>query len=195
MTKIYDLIHQNNQIYMVDMNQKNNQLIGTWVWNDEDNSIYKTNIKSTGRHTDNIYTVSATTDLSLNLPLLPQIEENVDKIARLSAEEKLGGGAGVTSIVRYVIAFTDGYKAAKAKKYTEEDMKKAFFGGGNFKDIEEFNHLIQSLTPLPKQVEVEMNTHTFTTHGRGEEMKNVTEESIKVVNNFVQVKRWIYDGS
>jgi hypothetical protein len=30
-------------------------------------------------------------------------------------------------------------------KYTKEDLKKAFFSGGNFKNIEEFDYFIQSL--------------------------------------------------
>jgi len=35
----------------------------------------------------------------------------------------------------------------KEKKYTEEDLRKAFFNGGNMKEIEEFNSFIQSLQP------------------------------------------------
>ena len=36
-------------------------------------------------------------------------------------------------------------KDNKEKKYTEEDLRKAFFNGGNMKEIEEFNSFIQSL--------------------------------------------------
>lgn len=38
--------------------------------------------------------------------------------------------------------------------YTEQDMKKAFFGGGDMKSIEEFNHFIQNLQPTEWEVEI-----------------------------------------
>lgn len=47
----------------------------------------------------------------------------------------------------YIKGYTQALEDNKDKKYTEEDLRKAFFNGGNMKEIEEFNSFIQSLQP------------------------------------------------
>lgn len=57
-------------------------------------------------------------------------------------------------------SYIEGFKAHQSitnKKFSLEDVKKAFFNGGDMKDVEEFNFFIQSLQqPIQLKVEVEM---------------------------------------
>lgn len=59
------------------------------------------------------------------------IEDNIDQI-------------GYDSFIR---GYTQALEDNKDKKYTEEDFKRAFFNGGDMKEIEEFNYFIKSLQP------------------------------------------------
>ena len=47
----------------------------------------------------------------------------------------------------YVVGYNQALEDNKEKKYTEDDLRRAFFSGGNMKEIEEFNSFIQSLQP------------------------------------------------
>jgi len=111
-----------------------------------------------------------------------------------------------------------GYKAASAKK--EEDMRKAFQAGVaydnylwgisnrlgyEYKPNEEL--FIQSLNPLPKQVEIQMEElyEVYSSFdGWTSETKGVydktTDKDRRIItkpkvdaNNFVQVVKWIYE--
>lgn len=106
-----------------------------------------------------------TTDKSLNLPLLPAVEEDINKIPYEVASEIMEKHwTPVTG--PEILAYKLGYKAASKKKYSEEDMEAAVAFGitlERFKtdphklsDTEEFKGFIQSLNPLPIAIEVEM---------------------------------------
>ena len=53
------------------------------------------------------------------------------------------------ALTTYRVAYKKGYTQCQEdmtdKKYTEEDIRNAFFSGGVMKDVNEFNHFINSL--------------------------------------------------
>lgn len=74
-----------------------------------------------------VYPVIATTNPSLNLPLLPAIEEDITKIATDYVMDNQWGhpvdDAGNFMYDEVKKAFIDGYKAAQAKKWSDEDVE------------------------------------------------------------------------
>ena len=78
-------------------------------------------------------------------------EVDVEKKARDIFEKHIGSNAelGYIPIKKedVINAVKEALVVNKDKKYTEEDMRIAFFNGGNMKEIEEFNSFIQSLQP------------------------------------------------
>jgi hypothetical protein len=81
------------------------------------------------------------------------VEEVKELIGEVDVEKKvqsLKNNFGYSTDDYYQGA-EDGYNQSlednKEKKYTEEDLRKAFFGGGDFKDIEQFDFFIKSLQP------------------------------------------------
>jgi len=94
--------------------------------------------------------------------LLPPIEDNNEvweqglekEINKLPYTKHLDDGQyNDGQLAGFEFGATWGYNKAKEKyKYTEEDLKKAFFSGGNFKNIEEFDYFIKSLQELKMPV-------------------------------------------
>lgn len=97
-------------------------------------------------------------------------------------------------------AFEDGYRASP-KKYTEDDLRRAFEFGSLVKfnsplikraDLsEKFNAFLQTVAPKPKQVEVEMDKkwedESLSSHNFNYDLVPVVDEK-----GFVKVIRWIY---
>lgn len=147
--------------------------------------------------------VFASTDPSLGLPLIPTIEEeDAADLARSYRESQynmiaIGKGKqeAITASLHAEVGFHDGYKAAKAKKYSEEDMWKAFNEGIMVErdsdwSGKKFKKLIQSLTPLPKKVEVEMEEFSEEDFLGQPTVGNLRP---KTKDNYIVVKRWIYE--
>lgn len=207
MTKIFDLLHIKNEIYMVEHGEnitipyngyfilggnKLNQFRGEGV-------RYTTHLSRK---------IIATTNKSLGLPLLPAIEEDI--------QPNIPDILDSDQIFPYEMGYRAGYKAKQAKKYTEEDMKEAFRRGMRYvgnslegtvqlesgKEFNErFNKLLQSLNPVPKQVEVSIQNCETEDEGcigtYSGVWKNGTEFTmgyrLDLLNNIVKVKRWIYE--
>lgn len=211
MTKIFDLVHLKGQVYMVD---KEATLINSWCTDGvilyeptETRNELMIKAGTEGWLKTKVKAIVATTDPSLNLPLLPAIEENVVNLSRIYAEERnsdiievLGRGFAETNIQRSYEDFYAGYKAAKAKKYTEEDIQKILDYFTNeapgFYIKKYFLRRLKEANPLTRQVEVEMedvgNEEWMGDDYTGEPFWNEVLVP-KVVNGFVQVKRCIYE--
>lgn len=172
---------------------------------------------------EDVVPILASTDTTLGLPLLPKVEEE-DILSK--AEEiypyveshvikAVAHNAGQDS---RRIAWVRGYKAASVKKYTEEDMREAFIEGTNhgaryqqlidnddFVDADEmsidkdFEKLIQSLTPKPIAVEVEMLEYLSDFEyeaiesGQLDYRKATVLTKPKTKDNMVVIRRWIYE--
>ncbi len=72
-------------------------------------------------------------------------QETLEEAAKAFAKTQVVRGKNLPEWddkVEEIIArnFTEGAKWQKERMYSEEDMKSAFFNGGNMKDIEEFNY-------------------------------------------------------
>ncbi len=202
-TKKYPIVHTKGNMYMLNEN-KTEYLACT------DNSI-------------------------LNLPLLPPVEEDVDKLAldhTNTDEERHVKKWNTNQLIDYTLkpvlkegidkeklvlkimlnrssdsmrGFKAGYKAASAKKYSEEDMwKAALFGydksfrnqvsnsdGSGETGItkKELLDYLQSLTPKPVAIEVEMRT--FNKPENGHMAIHLLSEP-KTIDNVIQ-GRYIYE--
>lgn len=200
MTKKYDIIHLNGFMYAVEKYTFVD--IGeVGLAKTKDNSILIGKIsRKLGAGLSEINSVPchrpakviATNDPSLGLPLLPEIEEDINNIFEKASKSNLFENDLIYNIGNkpeaYYIAkriFIEGYKAASAKKYTEEDLRKAFLEGWNHEDGGEkllthtWQELLQSLNPLPIAVEIEVSPKPF-------------DDQIVMENNFVKVVKWIY---
>lgn len=104
MTRQYSIVYLNNFAYMVEYGVK---LKG------EDQFTF----------TNGTPKIWAANNPSLGLPLLPKIEEIVEAPKYKRPSDMKQEGITVAEALAHVIGFTEGYKAAKAKKYTEEDIK------------------------------------------------------------------------
>jgi len=208
MTKIYDLIHLNNHIYMVDKDKI--LTIGTKYIDDTD-AIREAVIDDPEywKARSDYNKILASTDKSLGLPLLPNIKENIEQLA-IEIIRRRGGWEHLfinnklihkappvpTGFWRDVNNIIEGYKAASAKKYTEEDMREAYnFGVSAAQETHlPFEDIIQSLNPLPIKVEVEMQGYTY-------DYRNIPTITVPDTmtwllkvdkNNIVQVVNWIF---
>lgn len=204
MKKIYNLIHPNNHIYMVN---RNFIRVGATF------SLLGENIFD---GSDKVAKILASTDKSLGLPLLPNIEEDIEmpdrsQIIKLAKTQNFNGQIGtiIPQEKAFLNGYEKGYKAASTKKYTEEDIRKAIIFGfeqclnnetispdgsgetGIFeKDIKPF---IESLNPLPKQVEIEMKMEFITTEDdQNDPIGHFWIPKVDA-NNIVQVVKWIYE--
>jgi len=84
----------------------------------------------------------------IELPL-SEVKELLGEVGLQIKAEKEREKLGYTN--KFITGFVSGYNQAlednKERKYTDEDLKRAFFNGGNMKEIEEFNYFIKSLQP------------------------------------------------
>lgn len=206
MTKIYDIIHLNGQSYMVD---KAFIAKGDYHWMGKAGA--RKALNDLGICDEGLANkVIASTDSSLGLPLLPAVEEDENETQILDKFDRVHSS---TPVGQYEIsAFLKGYKAAKGK-YTEEDMIRAILRGAAFGMQEKGTltglamtlkegkayEILQSLNPLPKQVEVECiescGGNKCSRHGylHPDEPCDGGPLIPKTVNNIVVVKRWIYE--
>lgn len=216
MTKQYPLIHLNGFVYAVDEDKKKDHSKGSWVY--ESNNTVPIYQFSYDMEDYPLQRVIMTNDPSIGLPLLPAIAEPI------SYKGFNEVWAGMIAEVRnpltrmQMMQFTEkvkaiwngGYKAAKAKKYSEEDMLEAVVFGQQQSLLgkaitstdttkEKFDKFLQSLNPLPITVEVEIADYS-------EFLENLPPErkltSALVGRNgtpttdmagFVNVLKWIYE--
>lgn len=187
MTKIFDLIHLNNHVYAVDKTvRKLNK--GDWHIQQKDNKIGVWQyLLGSGETPLWYWKIIATTHKSLGLPLLPEIEDDVTVLA----EKRFPiGDTDFNGLFQG--GFVEGYKAAKAKKYTEEETrelcKKSWDAYHHNDTFDEWWNENKKTDPLPKQVELEMEYDPtgITYHENDKAFKP------KVKDGFVIVKRWIY---
>lgn len=215
MTKIYDIVHCNGFMYGVDKKAKCPKGCTAIFPNTKNGIIITYNapvICKSDYAANGLYNLLVITsnDPSLNLPLLPSVEEvenenilemavkALDKLDPLLKNDETIYRVGLT-------AWFDAYKAASAKKYTEEDLRRAIYkaaevgfnftkgtiGGLNW-DLAEGKayEIIRSLNPLPIAVEVEID-YKFPS-GR-EYIQPSPDLVLLVENNFVKVVKWIYE--
>ncbi len=185
----YDIIHINGFMYAVDREVlvlKNNYFIlkagEKMILREEekeiDNHVYHKNFFGSMFIGKVIYT----NDPSLGLPLLPEIE-NVDFTGFNESWNEVISHVDTTLFDKKSMdiftksiksVWENGFKAAKAKKFTEEDVRNAYRngfhrGGSSFpEDYFTENEQIDYLTPKPVAVELEIE------------------------NNIVQLKQWYY---
>ena len=216
----YNIIHLNGFMYVVDKAKRvPNQ--DEWFYNLVTNTIHQLKEVPEGfleisNRKIGLWTILiASNDPSLNLPLLPTVEEDIEHLATEIVRK--GGGwehlyinnklihkqppnpTGFWRDVNNVIA---GYKAASAKKYTEEDLKDAMkvamkqaSSGSSFEDRDFINRHIQFLTPKPIAVELETKVLiTDGTYNGRTENEYVPMEFVKTDStNHVIVKQWYFN--
>lgn len=216
MTQKYDIVHHNGEMCMVDdkfpigdkymsFSERGDKVVGGTIktfqrLKGNPNEAYHVNESWNANWyypqvPMGVFHILAATDKSLGLPLLPAVGEDLNSLSRLafSNYKKLHGEFHD----HFIVGFEECYKA-NTKKYTEEDMKKAFNEGGYYGGKSDttrnniFDELLQSLNPKPKQVEVYTESHNIG-GGFGLAHFQPLQTTIKpmVVNGFVQVKRWI----
>ncbi len=190
----YDVIHLNGEQYAVDKEAQIDQK-DLFI---SQNSIYIFGeLDKHGIPSDSVKIV-ASSDKSLGLPLLPPIEEDVIELAEKTYPEATDGNPHLISEHNKGqntrrVAFVRGYKAASQKKYSEEDMWKIYVAGFQAneekkKPLDDFKTSLQSLSPKPIQVELEME-YEFDTGlepAYGDLIPKVNED------NFVTVLKWIF---
>lgn len=156
------------------------------------------------------YLIIATTDPSLGLPLLPVVEEDVEELAKKAQHDFTWGkskafdlGFSYSGMMSngYLHGWKDGYKATSAKKYTEEDLRKAFLAGESVefwrqkggKEYPSIERYIQSLNPKPIQVEIETEEVELPCPDgiEGCEVLHLEERPV-IENGYVKVIRWGY---
>lgn len=243
MTKTYPIIHLNGFIYMVDEKEipynpnggtnglficlseiEQNKQHGVKLGDEKYCSPLVTNVGNCSA----CRIILASNDPSLGLPLLPDIEEDIEQLAlSIYPEIKHLTQASNTDIEKQIskrIGFVKGYKAAKAKGYTEEDMKDIVLCAPDKQCVDEagsfenwFKRYLQSLNPLPIAVEVEMDIDNpcpkcgkDNTHGNYDYSKPNTplidtlcNECGTVFlpipkvdeNNIIQIVKWIYGNN
>lgn len=216
MKKELDIISLNGFLYGVDASIRAKK---GWNYNAALKRIFKFEYDYEEHTTEWNYcfAVICSTDHSLFLPLLPPFEENVIHVPDLKSSEIKGKlylqakGMELSSKIAeyrpshifdsYKEGFEDGIyyqkSVASAKKYTEEDLRKAFETGvihgtnpESLNDDVEFVQFIKTLTPTPKKVVIEMEDINIGVDESGNNY--ITEERPIVKNGFVKVIRWVF---
>lgn len=188
--KTYDIISLNNHLYMVDKE-----------------AVIKANeIGTDGYHIEffrerwqekDWFKIIASDNSKLGLPLLPKIEE-YDEDFKVKCIDLLLHESKDTDPA----SFIKGYKAASAKKYTEEDMRDIYFNGliDGIKGVPEdekgnkmFKEHLRFFKKIPVQVEVEMEAKRDPNETEKVKILHLHFEPKVDSNNFVIVKRWVYE--
>lgn len=202
MTKTYDIVHlPDGYMYVVDDKEipynPNGGTNGNFICLHEIKEHPEDAFVKNVGNCKGCRTIITTNNPTFGLPLLSEIEENIDQIygnyCRENPEERI-----------VYNDFEHGYKAAKAKQYTEEDMRKAYQSGkrseyeGAKNDDSWFNGFIQTLSPKPIAVEIEMiyDYSDMEEHCEGGTLPSAVygELQLKLTNNNeVIVKQWIYE--
>lgn len=227
MTKKYDIISLNGQLYAVDKEaeieennifilgntEQSNHLISKATGQHLKYAVAMQEVFKTAKYPERIpkqimcVKIVTSTDPSLGLPLLPEIEEDIQTLRDIAIKKyrKYGSGAVMVGIEAYF----DGYKAAKAKKYSEEDMRKAIKMAKQCVAVSEANNgeewiekiffhteekIIQSFNLIPKQVELEIEQIIVTKEWVSSNTTAYGKIKPKVdANNFVKIIKWIYE--
>lgn len=147
------------------------------------------------------------------LPMLPDVEEDDGKLAadkefKLTEEfantirdedEKEGMLHSIRVMRRN---YLKGYKADSKKQYTREQVKKLLIEATNeaaYQESEfeedEIEKYLDSLDPKPIAVELEMEHENYPLEENSKYTVIREDRPMKLVveNNFVKVKRWVYE--
>lgn len=206
MTKKYDITHLNNKMYVI---EKNPVFRMEDYYIDDTFTIRKVVVDEPeywARRSD-YAKIIASSDPSLGLPLVPPIEDDESKLAHDDFKH-MGYKSGETD---FVVGFVRGYRATTTKKYTEEDMEKAFEAGRNYGFVEcgeGFGVMWEGKSEnkpkpfekwapffkLPKQVEVDMVYHFGGAVDCGDpDLDDYDYYTLRLTkDNYISVKRWIY---
>jgi hypothetical protein len=174
MTKQYPLIQIGEHFYAVDKEAK--LLHKDYFYTPIAGSDGKTHIFQVGRYDEqdceeakvqySYQKIVASTDKSIGLPLL-EFKEDIQPLASAGYKEFRKSGWDLAKAALYHRGFSDGYKAAKAKKYTEEDIRTAIRRGYeiNFEndkgdgstgyDEKDIQGVLKLLKPSPKSIVIE----------------------------------------
>ena len=201
----YELIHLNGFMYAVD-DIPDKPYIGPYIicWPSSKKELFNSHNAIAYSRRNISYMVIASNDPSLGLPLLPAVEEDVERLAYKSANKLLSEFIHPKDVKKISQLWIDGYKAASAKQFTEEDMRKAIELSREdyVKDVIDIRHpieIIQSLKPKPIAVELEMTRkcalNKSDCFGFQEMLPDCGCQWIPAVdeNNYVKVKQWYYE--
>ena len=214
MTKTYDIIHlPDGYMYAVD-NKKipynpNGGTNGLFICLSEINMGHPEDafVKNVG-NCEGCRTIITTNNPTLGLLLLPEIEEDMSNpiLIRIKAEIARKEDTKDEASVYYVNGLRNCLSWVKQslkldKRYTKEELLKACELAGrraanakNYSDFhmkEEVLPYLQSLSPKPMAIEIEMWSPT--TDEQGYFTPLGYKEPTLDKNNFVQVKQWIYE--
>lgn len=173
MTKKYDIIFINNESYMID--KEINKILSTEYYYHSNfwNKIEMGPVNNIQGHSK----VLASTNKSLNLPLIPAVEELSSLALRYSKEDMRN-------------CFLAAREFNSLDGVVDVDVVLNFKGADN-SDLQALwttpEEYLDSLKPRPIAVEVEVIPAC-------EQLQ--TPECIRIdINNFVIVKKWIYENS
>lgn len=216
MTKRYDIIHRpDGFMYGIDKEEKPKKR--EWAYDtlvpklfqvEEDHIYNKVSCSLWTHDLDYVVKVIFTNNPSLGLPLLPDIKPfDFFKYKDLLIKELMAEKVAVKQLRIIERIWDVATKAASAKKYTEEDIRKAVdlglsistmsdepFTSKTFKKTKRISidGFIQSLSLKPIAVEVEMKD-TFKEINDGCNSIPIHKGwELKLIDNKVQVKQWIY---
>ena len=202
----YKIIRINDFIYAIDPKAECPK--GSWITFTEtkDGAIiaYLQPIKSTLDYAANglyNFLVVASSDKSLGLPLLPEVEEiDVDLFSWVEAKQIFFDKIGRNPILEndndllIVSSVQEGYKAALVNKFTKENMWRSYVRGFQANEekknpLEDFKDVLQNVSSKPPiAVEVEMEDAFNETYGEIRGFYPEVDEK-----RFVKVVKWIYE--
>lgn len=197
MTKQYPIVHLGNEMYMIE--EIKDPRKGDWVYEHDNNiPIYQFSYDMDSYPLPKIL---ASSDKSLNLPLLPVVEDGLKLVGEqaFDALKALNPKGGMKEFIRMAAEF--GYKAASAKKWSDEDMNKCFEHAASLslnqlreKDWRDWRD--EYLQSKPRAVEVEVDIFAYKLIPEVNKDFATPIYSPKVdENNFVKVIKWIYENS
>lgn len=206
MIRTLDLKYINGKMYGVSKLPGN---ISEWVVG-VDNVLYPPD--STNMLKIRCFNVEVTNDSSLGLPLIPEVEDDVKSIASkwaitegLVGEDNLGTNSALNK------GFIAGYKKARKKEFTEDDMFKSFIAGRKFqqggasaspsrggqpeRNEPDFPEFIHTIKRKPIQVKVEMEQlYEDQLEGR-EFVLRPAGARLLIERGFVKVYSWVYEDN
>lgn len=201
MNKTYPLVHLNGYMYMIDSDIRGKR---GWNWIISLSRAIKLERDYEKHSAEWMFArlIVATTDKFANLPLLPEVEEDVNKLAEKEFPYQFRYNPRKKEVsdritMQYRSIWKKGYKAASAKKYSEEDMQFMFKQGARagLGKNETFEHSLEMLKKEPIAVEVEMR-EAWKIVDHTPSGDNIYQPEIwvpKTTNNIVHVVKWIYE--
>lgn len=141
MNKRYPIVHFNSFMYAPAVDHAE---IGDYFHNRLENRIEKA---ASGKI--NTGKVVASNDPALELPMLPDVEEDINQLA----EDNCALDTGINR-TKWIKGFVTGYKAASKKQYSKEDIMTWYKYVKTHTVKEAFTYL-ESLKPKPIAVELD----------------------------------------